>query len=548
MSFSKRVAVVVAHGMGQQIPFETLDSVATGLINAAKERGDKSAAQYRIGRLRLGNADLARVELELTNSGESTHVDIYEAYWAPLTEGQIGIKEVIAFLSRAGTNGLQRGVQRFERWIFGSPQPLEPPIRTLIYILVALWTVAALVVLNAVVVAVAAARALFSSSGTWLTPMLLSDLTFVFSSVFVAIALFGVALGTSKMTHRTFIGPALRFLSLGLFVVTVFVIIMAGVAIPFVANYHATIRLAHNLFPTGLSDWTSITLAWLLGLCLLTAAILLLSTIMYRLYKQPSLFSSIVTLIFAVLLLLIAIEIGCLMTQQTSLQLTPMTLTAQWALIWAVLIIVSGFIRTILIQYLGDVAIYVQPHALDRFYDLRNRIKNSVRDAVQPVYAMKDVNGNSLYDGVYWVGHSLGSVIAYDTLNTLLRDDAAPPTPLRVKERTKLLLTFGSPLDKTAFFFATQRKRQGTNIREQLAASIQPIIEDATVRSFPWINVYSPWDIISGHLDYYDAPTAPKQNRVENFVDQDANTFLWAHVEYWQNPLVFRVLHEHITR
>jgi hypothetical protein len=68
------------------------------------------------------------------------------------------------------------------------------------------------------------------------------------------------------------------------------------------------------------------------------------------------------------------------------------------------------------------------------------------------------------------------------------------------------LLTFGSPLDKTPFFFATQRKRQGTNIREQLAASVQPLIEDDPVRSFPWINVYSPWYIISEHLDYYDSP------------------------------------------
>ena len=47
---------------------------------------------------------------------------------------------------------------------------------------------------------------------------------------------------------------------------------------------------------------------------------------------------------------------------------------------------------------------------------------------------------------MYWVGHSLGSVIAYDALNRLLRDDAAASVALEVKKRTKLLLTFGSPL------------------------------------------------------------------------------------------------------
>src|SRR5437773_7601978 len=167
---SKRVAVVVAHGMGQQIPFETLDSVATGLIGAAKRRGDAGAAAYGVGRLRLGDTDLARIELMLTHANNSTEVHIYEAYWAPLTEGQIGIKEVSAFLWRAGFNGVQRGVQRFERWLFGRPQPLEPPIRTLMFIIVALATVAALVVLNTTVVAVATARAFFTSGGTWLTP------------------------------------------------------------------------------------------------------------------------------------------------------------------------------------------------------------------------------------------------------------------------------------------------------------------------------------------------------------------------------------------
>jgi hypothetical protein len=45
--------------MGQQIPFEPLDSVATGLIAAAERRGDKAAARYGIGRLRLGDTDLA---------------------------------------------------------------------------------------------------------------------------------------------------------------------------------------------------------------------------------------------------------------------------------------------------------------------------------------------------------------------------------------------------------------------------------------------------------------------------------------------------------
>jgi hypothetical protein len=88
----------------------------------------------------------------------------------------------------------------------------------------------------------------------------------------------------------------------------------------------------------------------------------------------------------------------------------------------AVLIAVSGFIRNLLVQYLGDVAIYIQPHAVDRFYELRGRIKKLARETVHPVYAIKDANGRFAYDSI-----------------------AVTPVPFDVKSRTKLLLTFGSP-------------------------------------------------------------------------------------------------------
>src|SRR5687767_116681 len=40
----RKVALFVAHGMGQQVPFETMDCVAAGLIRIAKKDGRPAAA------------------------------------------------------------------------------------------------------------------------------------------------------------------------------------------------------------------------------------------------------------------------------------------------------------------------------------------------------------------------------------------------------------------------------------------------------------------------------------------------------------------------
>ena len=146
----------------------------------------------------------------------------------------------------------------------------------------------------------------------------------------------------------------------------------------------------------------------------------------------------------------------------------------------------------------------------------------------------------------------LGSVIAYDTLNRLILDDTPPRAGeadaggLSVVSRTRLFLTFGSPLDKTAFLFGVQGMRT-TEAREALAASVQPMLCDYALRPRKWINIYSPWDIVSGYLDYYDPPGSTDPRRVENRIDPHATTLLKAHLEYWRNPLLFQILHRELT-
>jgi hypothetical protein len=223
---------------------------------------------------------------------------------------------------------------------------------------------------------------------------------------------------------------------------------------------------------------------------------------------------------------------------------------------WIVVLALSLFVRSFLIQYLGDVAAYVSPHMVDRFFELRRKIKDRVWRAAWAVYALRDDAGNFMYEDIGIAGHSLGSVVVYDTLNRLLNEDGLvkqarpgqschdiPIEFLDVERRTKLLLTFGSPLDKTAFIFAAHDRSGGTE-RDALAASTQPLIWRE--RKLTWVNVFSPWDILGGSLEFYDTPEKDNPKPVENCPDPDAVTPLKAHVEFWNNRLIYDTIHRNL--
>jgi hypothetical protein len=225
-----------------------------------------------------------------------------------------------------------------------------------------------------------------------------------------------------------------------------------------------------------------------------------------------------------------------------------------WLLLFGAVLFVRGF----LIQFIGDVAIYVSPHVVDRFFDVRTRIRTVVWRVARAVFACTDEQGHFLYKDVVVVGHSLGSVVVYDVLNRLTNEDdfagdGKPPRcddvvleKLDVRSRTRLLLTFGSPLDKTAFIFA-RHDPHGGNERDALAAAVQPLI--ARERSFPWINLWTHFDILGGRLEFYDTPDhpdepEPNQERVHNLPDPQAITPLAAHTEFWKNTLMYEVIYD----
>ena len=227
---------------------------------------------------------------------------------------------------------------------------------------------------------------------------------------------------------------------------------------------------------------------------------------------------------------------------------------------WPFLAIVSAQVRLLMVEFVGDVAAYVASNKVDCFDELRAKIKQMAKESLSAVYSAKSHYSEAFeYEKVCVVGHSLGSVIAYDTLNRVIADDQIstqtdPQTgkkfkdgPAQIVKRTPLLLTFGSPLDKTAFFFSVIGKTT-RHIREQLAAVVQPLIENDMVRErIRWVNVFSPSDIVSGSLDFYELPRwkadpAQASKCIQNQPDDDALVPLVAHVDYWSNKKVWTEL------
>ncbi len=568
----KKVAVFIAHGMGQQIPFQTLDQVAEGLREQDRLHGERGTrTDVRTVRFmgQEGEQWLHRLELHLRGgSEEPVEAHLYEGYWAPLTEGGITARGVIGFLRGAGMNGIKNGSREFKRWLFGKFWRFDSPIRIVLYLLIALATVASLVAMNSTIAVVAAGRALLEETPFWLTNGLFQDLTTTFNAVVTAMAVFGASLGISVGLRRLKVPAVARqawgWLTVALFTAVLFVIVLAGVALPLLFYGHvkgqaatgaASRQLWHHLFaPEAIKafnagfDLGAFWLALGLGALLLGWWLLKIAWGVGRdFFHSPGRWLTLLVTICTAGLGGLVVWLALSFQGAFGAPKQGAAGVMQQGLAWPLLLIASAFIRRVLVQYVGDVAIYVAPYKLDEFFQLRERIRDCVHKVAYAVYAQQRADGSGPeYDQVYVVGHSLGSVIVYDALNQLINaDEANRGTPgfLDVVGRTPLLLTFGSPLDKTAFLFGIQAQETEA-AREALAASVQPLIRGYQFRPQSWINIHSPWDIISGDLGFYDPPGSDDRKRVLNEKDPDATTLLAAHVEYWKNPLIFKKIYD----
>ncbi len=94
------VAVLVCHGMGQQVRYETISSIAQAIRTEAAVKGTP-LDPIEVHHTQANDDFLARAELRWVDEDQRQHeVHVYEAYWAPLTEGRVTYRDTLRFLFR----------------------------------------------------------------------------------------------------------------------------------------------------------------------------------------------------------------------------------------------------------------------------------------------------------------------------------------------------------------------------------------------------------------------------------------------------------------
>jgi hypothetical protein len=191
-----------------------------------------------------------------------------------------------------------------------------------------------------------------------------------------------------------------------------------------------------------------------------------------------------------------------------------------------VTLIVGHRLKQFLSDYLGDVQQYVTFEETDIKYQRRTNILD------RTVSMLRHVLQDEKCRRVIVIAHSLGSVIAYDSLLELQRSNlalkagtnqqanlpapelgiAAPQKPQQLAlEKIEHFVTMGSPIDKTQYFFATLRSRVSRYVEtiEAIRGNIStpPFTipkegQEAQVwlPQIHWVNYWDQADVISGPI------------------------------------------------
>ncbi|MBZ5571421.1 MAG: hypothetical protein LAO09_06035 [Acidobacteriia bacterium] len=218
--------------------------------------------------------------------------------------------------------------------------------------------------------------------------------------------------------------------------------------------------------------------------------------------------------------------------------------------------VIARGLQLFLANFVGDVAVYVNTDDKARNYLVRRAVLSGAAQAITRI-----LRGG--YDRVIVAGHSLGSVIAYDSLNELMnrclrkddRDDALyaipdqivdvqpPAAALHRADLKKItgLVTFGSPLDKVHYFFRENVPQEQT-VRAQILAFMRSFRTRGSgndygiyrlekykadqLSSVKWLNAWSKQDPVSGMLHFYK-PVIRRQFTY--------SIPIYAHLSYWED-------------
>lgn len=497
---SRKQALLIIHGIGEQNPYETLDSFARGVFTYLRDALHVHA-KAKLCPIEIAHKDWTQVGMriglfdkdrELPECPESSahaakhgedepdaRVDLFEYYWAPLTEDKLTAVETV-------------------KWV------------------------------------------LFTD----LTPLkyFVDDLQEM--------------IGAQHMGRLRATGKALKLYARELARVLLLYVPLAaglGLLLHWLSGTHSWTEALKNIFAHSLAYLTVVHGAILL-LYFLTALMGWFGLQgLWELKQYPG--AAIETIGDVVWLVLDALGAAVFLAVALELDLRPGRYVAwhvlrrvfgngHWQpLAGAALAWIVGYAMT---AYVADVAVYTNMDAKSKNFVTRNAILDGSTAALKMLLACGE------YDRVILAGHSLGSVIAYDTINEILAQYNANPSPqqddrpelaltLAQLESLKGLVTFGCPLDKIYYFFREHVKRNQA-IRAQILSMLHSFRKKRSGRDYGkfefnyhfgqldelvWLNAWARMDFVSGRLQFY---------RVNNQRQFCYATPVLAHLSYWSDP------------
>ena len=504
------IAVLVFHGMGQQAQFESLNDVVEALIQAhverswtVKRRQDNWLECEMDGTVDLtkprSDSDVllpsAQVTLQTPDGRAQQEFDVFEAYWAPLTEGVATAWDTLLFLLRAAADGIFASLVRggFRRFLFGVSNFFPVSRWVFVQLILAALVVTSIAALALAYVGVVGHDILtFLGIGIHAMDRCTDALQRILSWFVVpSLVALGFPLVNALVQKRRSdpVSRAARIANVIWVVPVLSTLIYFGLAV---------------IVSVATHGWNSVAL----------------------IHPPPKPRPPGARLMFA--------GIGGVM------------LIAIWYFTVKFLGDVVAYVSAHSVNRFWKVRELVQERCLN------------VAKAVYTRKHKEDPE-KLLYDHIVVVGHSLGSVIGYDVLNWLTSLEicgAHPPCVIKVADRTRLFLTCGSPLNKIAFLFRFGVGIfSGQCIwRDRLSNYRQPLILNYRWRPDRWINIWSYPDWISGKLSYFEDPRLiehseltdwvrtsstkelmPQALRIQNLADADAFVPLYEHTTYFRH-------------
>lgn len=221
---------------------------------------------------------------------------------------------------------------------------------------------------------------------------------------------------------------------------------------------------------------------------------------------------------------------------------------------------------------IGDIVVYNVTDPKSKFYCVKRNILDGAVHALKFLLEMDDNAGSPAYPKVVVAGHSLGTQVAYDAINKIdllvnkgelknyTTDGLNKSTGKNIADQLNGFVTFGSPLDKIAFFLRDKVK-DDNYLRQQLMDNYhgfkqrnwslnsghengftklpQPI--HRLFDNIQWRNYFDNKDYVSGSLDYY----LNIQNVDCTF---NAGPLGFTHSNYWEHDLFYKDIIVHFLK